>query len=68
MRMPKGVYTGFKADTSVCAENGLIALLGYPARPAKSPQHEYKIFDLIYINNQGFWFRCNYGGFATIRI
>ena len=53
MRMPKGVYTGFKADTSVCAENGLIALLGYPARPAKSPQHEYKVFDLIYINKQG---------------
>src|SRR5690606_17325896 len=53
LRMPKGVYTGFKADTSVCAENGLIALLGYPARPAKSPQHEYKIFDLIYINKQG---------------
>ena len=53
LRMPKGIYTGFKADTSVCAENGLIALLGYPARPAKSPQHEYKVFDLIYINKQG---------------
>lgn len=53
LRMPKGVYTGFKADTSVCAENGLIALLGYPARPAKSPEHEYKVFDLIYINKQG---------------
>lgn len=53
LRMPKGVYTGLKADTSVCAENGLIALLGYPARPAKSPEHEYKVFDLIYINKQG---------------
>jgi ERCC4-related helicase len=53
LRMPKGIYTGFKADTSVCAENGLIALLGYPARPAKSIQHEYRIFDLIYINKQG---------------
>lgn len=53
LRMPKGVYTGFKADTSVCSENGLIALLGYPARPAKSPEHEYKVFDLIYINKQG---------------
>ena len=53
LRMPKGVYTGFRADTSVCAENGLIALLGYPARPAKSPEHEYKVFDLIYINKQG---------------
>lgn len=53
LRMPKGVYTGFKADTSVCAENGLIALLGYPARPPKSPEHEYKVFELIYINKQG---------------
>jgi ERCC4-related helicase len=52
-RMPKGVYTGFKANTTVCAEDGLIALLGYPARPSKSRQHEYKIFDLIYINKQG---------------
>jgi ERCC4-related helicase len=52
-RMPKGVYTGFKADTSVCAENGLIALLGYPARPAKTIHHEYKVFDLVYINKQG---------------
>lgn len=51
--MPKGVYTGFKADTSVCTEDGLIALLGYPARPPKSPQHEYKTLDLIYINKQG---------------
>lgn len=53
LRMPKGVYTGFKADTTVCAENGLIALLGYPAKPAKTTQHEYKVFDLIYINIQG---------------
>lgn len=53
LRMPKGVYTGFKAETTVCGENGLIALLGYPARPAKATQHEYKVFDIIYINKQG---------------
>lgn len=53
LRMPKGVYTGFKAETNVCAENGLIALLGYPARPTKAPQHEYKVFDIIYINKHG---------------
>lgn len=52
-RMPKGVYTGFKADTTVCAENGLIALLGYPTKPSKTVNHEYKVFDLIYINKQG---------------
>lgn len=53
LRMPKGVYTGFNAETTVCGENGLIALLGYPARPAKATQHEYKVFDIIYINKQG---------------
>jgi len=52
-RMPKGVYTGFKADKKVCAENGLIALLGYPAKPPKIIDHAYKVFDLIYINKQG---------------
>lgn len=53
LKMPKGVYTGFKADKEICAENGLIALLGYPAKPAKTLNHEYKVFDLIYINKQG---------------
>lgn len=53
IRMPKGVYTGFKADTSVCTDDGLIALLGYPARPPKVSEHEYTVFDLIYIDKQG---------------
>ncbi len=52
-RMPKGVYSGFKADSTICAEDGIIALLGYPNRPEKSKTHEYKVFDLIYINNEG---------------
>jgi len=53
MKMPKGIYTGFKADTEICCENGLIALLGYPAKPAMKTDHEYKVFDLIYINKHG---------------
>jgi len=53
LRMPNGVYTGFRADTSVCIENGLIALLGYPARPAKSPEHKYITYELIYIDKNG---------------
>jgi ERCC4-related helicase len=52
-RMPKGVYSGFKADKAICAEDGIIALLGYPNRPEKAKTHEYKVFDLIYINNNG---------------
>jgi len=52
-RMPKGVYSGFKADATICAEDGIIALLGYPNRPEKANTHEYTVFDLIYINNDG---------------
>lgn len=52
-RMPKGVYTGFKADKNVCRESGIIALLGYPSKPAKTINHEYNVFDLIYINKLG---------------
>ena len=52
-RMPKGVYSGFKAATEVCPESGIIALLGYPAKPEKARDHEYKVFDLIYINATG---------------
>lgn len=53
VRMPKGVYSGFKADTQVCAEEGMIALLGYPAKPAKVKDYVYRLFDLIYIDPKG---------------
>ena len=53
IKMPKGVYSGFKADRSICPENGIIALLGYPCRKAKNRDHEYKHFDLIYIDFKG---------------
>jgi hypothetical protein len=53
LKMPKGVYTGFKADKTICNENGIIALLGYPARPSNKPDYDYQLFDLIYINMQG---------------
>ncbi len=52
-QMPNGVYTGFKADKAVCHDEGIIALLGYPARPAKSQNHQYKSHDLIYIDMDG---------------
>ncbi len=46
--MPKGVYTGFKADKRIYPEPGIIALLGYPARPAKIEGHSYMSYHLIY--------------------
>lgn len=52
-RMPKGVYTGFRASNESCPEPGTIALLGYPARPPKVQNHVYQSYDLIYINEQG---------------
>ena len=33
--MPKGVYTGFIRESADCPEEGVIALLGYPARPSR---------------------------------
>jgi superfamily II DNA/RNA helicase len=53
LKMPKAVYTGFKAKNDVCSESGLIALLGYPAKPPKIENHSYSTYDLIYINREG---------------
>ena len=52
-QMPRGVYTGFKAEKEVCPDNGIIALLGYPARPPKAAEHQYQTYDLIYIDMNG---------------
>ena len=52
-KMPKGVYSGFKAEDTVCAKTGLIALLAYPTKPAKADNHSYTSFDLIYIDDKG---------------
>jgi superfamily II DNA or RNA helicase len=56
-QMPKGVYTGLtvKQNSSVSdnLSDGIIALLGYPAKPAKKLDHQYQVFDLIYIDKSG---------------
>ena len=52
-KMPKGVYTGFEAIHSDCEENGIIALLGYPAKPPRVKDHVYQSYELIYINLEG---------------
>jgi len=56
-QMPKGVYTGFAAEqksgVSDDLSDGIIALLGYPAKPAKKLDHQYQVFDLIYIDKSG---------------
>ena len=52
-RMPNGIYTGFKAIPEICPEQGIIALLGYPSKPAKAKNFQYKGYELIYINHSG---------------
>jgi len=52
-RMPKGVYSGFKTDNTVCSKKGMIALLAYPAKPSKETDHTYQSFDLVYIDEEG---------------
>ena len=49
-QMPKGVYSGFVGDGD---NQGIVALLGYPAKPAKKLDHQYEVFDLIYIDKSG---------------
>lgn len=52
-QMPKGVYSGFLGDLATGDRNGIVALLGYPAKPSKKLDHEYQVFDLIYIDKSG---------------
>ena len=51
--LPNGIYTGFKAINEVCPKEGLIALLGYPSKPAKATDFDYKGYELIYIDHSG---------------
>ncbi|RLD87692.1 MAG: helicase [Bacteroidetes bacterium] len=52
-KMPNGVYTGFVAEKEICNEEGIIALLGYPAKPPKTINYNYQYYNLIYINKEG---------------
>jgi superfamily II DNA/RNA helicase len=51
--LPNAIYTGFVAQPAICPQKGLIALLGYPARPPKTEKHLYKNHELLYINYRG---------------
>ncbi len=50
--MPKAVYTGFKLKNKEY-KPGLICLLGYPAKPQKIVDYEYKSYELIFIDMEG---------------
>ncbi len=53
-RIPKGSFSGFKiVNNELCPENGVIALMGYPARNKTNASHAFKTFKLIYLDEQG---------------
>jgi len=52
-KMPGGIYTGFEKESDICPEDGVIALLGYPARPSGVRDFAYTSYDLIYIDRNG---------------
>lgn len=51
--MPNGVFSGFLIENNPSMQNGLIALLGYPAQKKYNPQHQYTSYELIYIDTNG---------------
>ena len=51
--MPNGLYTGFRKDPAICPKDGIIALLGYPAKSDVSEGRRDAAHDLIYIDNDG---------------
>ncbi len=56
-RMPNGIFTGFKAlpdKQHPELPGGIIALLGYPAKPDEADTHAYKEHFLLYSNSKGY--------------
>ncbi len=51
--LPNGIYTGFQSLPATVPGTGLIALLGYPSRPPKTPDFRYRSYDLIFIDYDG---------------
>ena len=53
-RIPKGSFSGFKITNSdLCPTNGVIALMGYPARNKTNMSHAFKTFKVLYLDEQG---------------
>ena len=49
--IPKGSFSGFIAkNKDICPKDGVIALLGFPARKKLKSNHAFKSFKLIYLD------------------
>jgi superfamily II DNA or RNA helicase len=55
-RIPNGVFTGFKAKPDLFVNEipaGMIALVGYPQKPAGAIEHQYDEMHLMYMTPKG---------------
>ena len=55
-RIPNGVFTGFKAKPDLFVNEipaGMIALVGYPQKPAGAIEHQYEEMHLMYMTPKG---------------
>ncbi len=51
--MPNGVYTGFAQTIDDLPNEGVVALMGYPRKPAQSINYKYKSYELVYVDLEG---------------
>jgi len=51
--MPKAIYSGIVKNNNWLTQNGIVALIGYPSKPAGVRNFNYSSFDLIYIDKSG---------------
>lgn len=51
--IPAGVYTGFRSVSKLCARDGIVALLGFPARKPGEEPRPYATCNLIYVDREG---------------
>ena len=51
--MPKAIYSGIVKNNNWLTQNGIVALIGYPSKPAGVRNFNYSSFDLIYIDKKG---------------
>ena len=52
-QMPKAIYSGIVKNNNWLTQNGIVALIGYPSKPAGVRNFNYSSFDLIYIDKSG---------------
>lgn len=52
-RMPRGVYSGFIRNPEILSKDGIIALMGYPAKKSGQDSSRYQKYEVVYTDLQG---------------